>query len=316
MRCVDRWCAIGVYHCLLGPNLCPLSEMFATYLRPILGKPVQSGLGSMNIPGNADTKWRRDRRAFHELFNQTAAHTHQPQYLKAARKLLTFLNDKPGEFVHYIPHTSGALIVSVLYGIETRDEDDEYVAVEEHSISGFAECVNPGAFWVDFLPFLKCQVQEKGICLQEKYYSHERDCLEQHGPGVDRVVSTLQSFVLAMAMHPEVHVSTAEDEYKGYRIPRGSVMLQNTWTILHDPAEYLDPEEFQPERFLKEGNLNPGRRDPAVAAFGSGWRPGLDEDGNPDELTTEVASGFLSHPLDFKCTILPRSKSAEAVIVF
>ena len=41
--------------------------------------------------------------------------------------------------------------------------------------------------------------------------------------------------------------------------------------ILHDKDEYPEPFEFRPERFLKDGQLNPDVRDPA-AAFGFGRR--------------------------------------------
>ena len=40
--------------------------------------------------------------------------------------------------------------------------------------------------------------------------------------------------------------------------------------ILHDPDEYPDPHIFKPERFMKNGKLNPDVRDPNLAAFGFG----------------------------------------------
>lgn len=46
--------------------------------------------------------------------------------------------------------------------------------------------------------------------------------------------------------------------------------------ILHDPEQYPDPEEFMPERFLKDGELNAAIRDPGVAAFGAGRRYAFD----------------------------------------
>ena len=42
---------------------------------------------------------------------------------------------------------------------------------------------------------------------------------------------------------------------------------------MHDPAEYPDPECFEPERYLSgNGSLNPDIRDPNTIAFGFGRR--------------------------------------------
>ena len=43
-------------------------------------------------------------------------------------------------------------------------------------------------------------------------------------------------------------------------------------SILHDRTAFNNPEEFQPERYLKDGKLNPDVRDPDCAAFGFGRR--------------------------------------------
>ncbi|KAJ7495381.1 cytochrome P450 [Mycena latifolia] len=67
------------------------------------------------------------------------------------------------------------------------------------------------------------------------------------------------------------HRLTADDEYRGYRLPAGSMIIGNTWAILHDEAMYPEPYEFKPERFLFDGKPNPAVRDPD-AAFGFGRR--------------------------------------------
>ena len=43
-------------------------------------------------------------------------------------------------------------------------------------------------------------------------------------------------------------------------------------SILNDREAFNNPEEFQPERYLKDGKLNPDVRDPDCAAFGFGRR--------------------------------------------
>ncbi|THG94643.1 hypothetical protein EW026_g6867 [Hermanssonia centrifuga] len=67
------------------------------------------------------------------------------------------------------------------------------------------------------------------------------------------------------------HKVMVEDEYQGYRIPKGSTIVPNVWAMLHDPEEYPDPEAFNPDRFLKDGKINPKVRDPTMA-FGFGRR--------------------------------------------
>ncbi|KAF7354308.1 Cytochrome P450 [Mycena venus] len=68
------------------------------------------------------------------------------------------------------------------------------------------------------------------------------------------------------------HYITVDDEYRGYRIPAGSLVIGNTWAILHDQNVYPDPDSFKPERFLLDGKVNPTVRDPDTAVFGFGRR--------------------------------------------
>ncbi|EDR09909.1 uncharacterized protein LACBIDRAFT_248682 [Laccaria bicolor S238N-H82] len=136
------------------------------------------------------------------------------------------------------------------------------------------------------------------------------------------------------------HMSTEDDEYDGYFIPKGTVVIGAAWSILHDPEVFEAPEEFWPERYLKDGQIDPSVRDPVVAAFGFGRRmcPGrylsdnslysivssvlavyninapLDGSGKPEQIDVNYTSGLLSYPLPFNCTIKPRSEAAESLI--
>lgn len=129
-------------------------------------------------------------------------------------------------------------------------------------------------------------------------------------------------------------MSTHDDEYDGYFIPKGTIVMGSAWyvfgstgdsdglilvdrALLHDPQAYKDPMRFMPERYLKDGKLDPDVRDPSVAAFGYGRRicPGrhmsdtslflavastlavfdietqLDKDGNPVQMSGEYTNG-------------------------
>lgn len=43
---------------------------------------------------------------------------------------------------------------------------------------------------------------------------------------------------------------TQDDSYQGYFLPKGTIFLANAWAIHHDEAEYDQPREFMPDRFL------------------------------------------------------------------
>jgi len=136
------------------------------------------------------------------------------------------------------------------------------------------------------------------------------------------------------------HMCTHGDVYDGYYIPKGSLIIGNAWSILHDAEVFVEPEEYKPERYLKDGKLDPDARSPNVAAFGYGRRmcpgrhlsddslfivialvlsvfnidPPVDEHGNVIKLTPKVTGDALSYPIPFNCTITPRSSAAEALI--
>ncbi|KAJ7824100.1 cytochrome P450 [Mycena olivaceomarginata] len=142
-----------------------------------------------------------------------------------------------------------------------------------------------------------------------------------------------------------------EDEYRGYRLPAGSLVVGNAWALLHDEARgfpylflcpnvYPDPHAFKPERFLLDGKLDPAVRNPE-AAFGFGRRlcPGrhmalssiwitvasiiatfniakaVDEQGKVIEPSYEYLSGLIrSHPTSVQMLLTPRSQEAVALI--
>jgi len=63
-----------------------------------------------------------------------------------------------------------------------------------------------------------------------------------------------------------------DDVYRGYLIPAGATVVQNVWGICRDPRIYPDPETFNPDRFLKDGKINPLVLNPEDRVFGAGRR--------------------------------------------
>nr|VWO95115.1 N/A [Ganoderma boninense] len=163
----------------------------------------------------------------------------------------------------------------------------------------------------------------------------DRDAL----PYVDAVVKELLRWHSAVPLGI-AHTSIADDEYGGYFIPKGTAILVNLWAITHDPERYPEPDRFVPERFLKDGKPDVNAIDPAGVVFGFGRRvcpgryftdatlfifvacvlhvfditPPLDEDGRPIKIEPRATAGLISYLEDSRCTIRPRSSSAEELI--
>ncbi|KAI1782834.1 cytochrome P450 [Ganoderma leucocontextum] len=136
------------------------------------------------------------------------------------------------------------------------------------------------------------------------------------------------------------HATVSDDELRGYFIPAGTVLIANTWACLNDPDVYQDPDVFRPERFIRDGKLDPSARHPAAFAFGYGRRicpgryfaeatlfisiacvlhafdigPPLGENGRPIKIEHVQTDTLVSYPEDCRCTIKPRSAAAESLI--
>jgi len=137
------------------------------------------------------------------------------------------------------------------------------------------------------------------------------------------------------------HLASTDDTYRGYHIPKGAIVIGNSWAMLHDENTYPDPFTFKPERFLTSaGTLDPNVQDPELMAFGYGRRicPGrhialstlwlttasvlstfriskaLDEEGYPIEAEIKYRPGLIYQPEPFVCAVEPRSSAAEALI--
>ncbi|EKM58563.1 uncharacterized protein PHACADRAFT_207382 [Phanerochaete carnosa HHB-10118-sp] len=136
------------------------------------------------------------------------------------------------------------------------------------------------------------------------------------------------------------HRAVMKDEYKGYQIPAGAIVVGNSWAILHDPVRFPDPDTFDPTRWLTpDGQLSQATSD-AMVAFGFGRRicPGrhfamesiwismvhilamyniakpVDESGTVVEPSGEYTSGLVVHPLPFEAVFKPRSAAALSLI--
>ncbi|KAH9927105.1 cytochrome P450 [Epithele typhae] len=135
------------------------------------------------------------------------------------------------------------------------------------------------------------------------------------------------------------HLSTEDDFHKDYFIPKGTMVMVNSWNLLHDPVRYTDPNTFNPDRFLDTPS-HPAERDPRDFAFGYGRRkcPGIffaeasiftavaltlavydiakavDARGKTIEPAVEPSGTLISHPAPFPLRVSVRSPKAQALL--
>ncbi|KAF5360986.1 hypothetical protein D9756_005147 [Leucocoprinus leucothites] len=131
------------------------------------------------------------------------------------------------------------------------------------------------------------------------------------------------------------HHTSEEDVYMGYYIPKGCTVFANAYAMLYDDEIFPEPQEFKPERFIKDGRIRDDLPDPEyVATFGFGRRvcpgahiarstihlaaasllhlfdiaPALDNDGNPIEVIPQFKQdSIVAEPLPFCCKMTPRT---------
>ncbi|KAF5314830.1 hypothetical protein D9619_007202 [Psilocybe cf. subviscida] len=134
------------------------------------------------------------------------------------------------------------------------------------------------------------------------------------------------------------HAITDDDVFCGHLIPKGSMIMTNTWAISRDESRHVDPEAFNPDRFFdKDGNLNdddsnyvfgfgrrmcPGRHmaratlwlSMATALWAFNIAKTQDALGNEIPVNVEYTDGLISHPHPHACSITPRSPQTGKII--
>ncbi|KAI0752864.1 cytochrome P450 [Daedaleopsis nitida] len=136
------------------------------------------------------------------------------------------------------------------------------------------------------------------------------------------------------------HCTTADDELNGFFIPKNTMLIPNIWAAMHDPDVYKFPDEFRPERFLRNGKPNPDVQNPFDYVWGFGRRicPGQHyaeavvfmniasllhsfdissphaKNGRPIINEMRASDGYLLYPEACRFDVKPRSASTELLV--
>ncbi|KAJ1310728.1 hypothetical protein OPQ81_009249 [Rhizoctonia solani] len=133
------------------------------------------------------------------------------------------------------------------------------------------------------------------------------------------------------------HVCAEDNEYRGYRIPKGAIMIGHIAATVRDERVYKDADKFDPDRFL-----DPTVPPPQIFGWGPRICPGQhffreifyfevvmilatlkierskDENGNEiipsEETTASQETTAVACPIPFKVKITPRSEHHAELI--
>ncbi|KAF4586353.1 hypothetical protein EYR38_010629 [Pleurotus pulmonarius] len=283
--------------------------------------------------------WKQCRRIFTKQLNPIHTLRYQPQQLKFIPDLLLGLLDDPDRYLHHIRRSVGTSILSITYGIEDRNELVSHITLVEEGAERLAVAGAPGAFLVDFLPWLKYVPKWfpgagfQHTAEENRWYAQRMlevpfataKKLAESGMGWPSLVSRGLS-----------SIATENEPLGGEKMLKdtaATVYAGNNWAMLHDERVFLHPDQFNPDRFISEGKLVD--EDKVLAAsFGFGRRicPGrhigvselwivaasvlsvFDITKAEKEPALEFTTSLISTPLPFECAIKPRSEEAQKLI--
>ncbi|KAH9475817.1 Cytochrome P450 monooxygenase 105 [Psilocybe cubensis] len=133
------------------------------------------------------------------------------------------------------------------------------------------------------------------------------------------------------------HSSREDDVYEGYDIPKNAIIMPNVWGMLHNPTDYPDPSQFNPDRYnLSDASMQTvhdlvfgfGRRVCPGKHLAEGTLfaivstvlatcdilPALDEDGREVLPQYAYTPGTIMMPEPFSVRLRPRSEHARKLL--
>ncbi|TCD66265.1 hypothetical protein EIP91_001594 [Steccherinum ochraceum] len=100
-------------------------------------------------------KWRTHRRVFHQHFHLGAVDVYRPVQLAVARRFLSWVLDMPEQSRRHVRQMTSTIIYRITYGKTIASMNHEYFIAAEKAVAGASMVSIPGAYWVEFFPFLK-----------------------------------------------------------------------------------------------------------------------------------------------------------------
>jgi cytochrome P450 len=101
-------------------------------------------------------RFKEYRKYFHQLIgNRQSMVQFHPVEERETHIFLQNVLDKPTDLAAHVRKTAGAIILRISYGYELQGDHDPFVELADKATVQFSLSTAPGAFLVDFIPFLK-----------------------------------------------------------------------------------------------------------------------------------------------------------------
>ncbi|XP_030004967.1 cytochrome P450 2U1 isoform X1 [Sphaeramia orbicularis] len=168
-------------------------------------------------------------------------------------------------------------------------EDYLFYIIGDLFIAGTDTTTN-SVLWVLFYMVLYPDIQDKVQAEIDKVVGkHQVPSMTHKGslPFTEATIMEVQRLTVVVPLAIP-HMTSETSKFRGYSIPKGTVIIPNLWSVHRDPTVWDDPDSFNPSRFLdSEGKL---LRKECFMPFGIGRRVCMGEQLAKMELFLMVTS--------------------------
>ncbi|KAI0052441.1 cytochrome P450 [Auriscalpium vulgare] len=100
-------------------------------------------------------KWRVERRIIDQSLRPSAAVAYLGMQRTKAHAFLRQVLHHPENHMEYLKHFTGAVVMSLVYGYEVKEENDHFIGIAEKLLNLASESILPGALLVNDFPVLR-----------------------------------------------------------------------------------------------------------------------------------------------------------------
>ncbi|KAF9268822.1 cytochrome P450 [Marasmius fiardii PR-910] len=178
--------------------------------------------------------WRMHRRVFTQGFRAAVVPNYQSILSSKTSQFLTSLRQTPDAFVTHIKTYAGASILATIYGHDIESSQDQLVDLVEETVGTLSDALQPTTTLIlSVLPFLRhvslelpvfsfqrvarrtrrlldkmrtvpYEIVMNNTAMEKGKFSLLGELLEHYKAGVETTLSSVVTFFLAMAIHPEI----------------------------------------------------------------------------------------------------------------